>query len=175
MSKVDDNRCAESVWDRSSWRHFQCSRKPGYGRAGLYCKQHAKKHPADDIETEVMYAANWSLGSKFRLARCRVSDVTEKTLIIRSVDDLLGWPPHTGLQYARSGGEWLFFATAREAIQWGAEVAQRRFDDLVNKVARAEKELAMLTGMLAADSLDEMIDQINAGPRGVPTGPLTLD
>lgn len=44
---------------------------------------------------------------------------------------------------------------------------KRRFDDLVNKVPQRPKKLAMLTGMLAASGLDEMIDQINSGGRGV--------
>jgi len=37
-------RCAMEVWsaDRGALP-YQCCRKPGYGPANLYCKQHAKK------------------------------------------------------------------------------------------------------------------------------------
>ena len=36
--------CAWQVWDPGPGIHaHQCSRKNGYGSAGLYCKQHAKK------------------------------------------------------------------------------------------------------------------------------------
>lgn len=40
--------CYEEVPDggRSVLSH-QCQRKRGYGKEGLYCKQHAKRHPAE--------------------------------------------------------------------------------------------------------------------------------
>ena len=47
--KEDPTRCVEEVW---SWYSRQCSRKRGYGKDGLYCKQHAKNHPAE-AKTEV--------------------------------------------------------------------------------------------------------------------------
>ena len=40
----DKTRCIESVW--SDYVGGQCSRKRGYGKDGLYCKQHAKRYPA---------------------------------------------------------------------------------------------------------------------------------
>ena len=44
----DVMRCSEEVWN-ADWytRAHQCSRKRGYGRDELYCKQHAKRHPAE--------------------------------------------------------------------------------------------------------------------------------
>lgn len=36
-------RCAESVWTSIGCSSYQCSRKPGHGPDGLYCKQHAKQ------------------------------------------------------------------------------------------------------------------------------------
>ena len=36
------DQCAYEVWDFSGWQLHQCSRKPGHGPEGLYCKQHAK-------------------------------------------------------------------------------------------------------------------------------------
>ena len=37
-------RCIKEVWPSSrGWVPYQCSRKRGYGKDGLYCKQHAKK------------------------------------------------------------------------------------------------------------------------------------
>lgn len=44
----DTNRCIESVGDGSYWHFYQCSRKRGHGEGGLYCKQHAKRHPAKE-------------------------------------------------------------------------------------------------------------------------------
>ena len=40
----DETRCIEEVWpsDGHGWNSYQCTRKRGYGKDGLYCKQHAK-------------------------------------------------------------------------------------------------------------------------------------
>lgn len=168
-------QCAESVWDRNSWSNYQCSRSAGYGKDGLYCKQHAKKHPPDDQETVVMWAVQWSISNKLHLARCRVFGVTDKALVVKSADTILGLSPHPKTQYMTVGGDWLFFTTPREAIQWGAERAQRRVDALKRNVAQAEDELDTLTKMLAADDLDAKVDAIQGALRTAPTGPLTLD
>ena len=42
--RYDPYRCAEEVWGSRTWIPYQCSRKPGYGPDGLYCKQHAKQY-----------------------------------------------------------------------------------------------------------------------------------
>lgn len=40
-------QCAEIVAPMShSYSDWQCTAKPGHGHAGLFCKRHAKKHPA---------------------------------------------------------------------------------------------------------------------------------
>jgi len=44
----DTTLCIEEVETFKGWHSFQCSRKRGKGRDGLYCGQHAKKHPADE-------------------------------------------------------------------------------------------------------------------------------
>jgi len=39
----DETQCAWRVWNRWCFTiNYQCSRKPGRGPDGLYCKQHAK-------------------------------------------------------------------------------------------------------------------------------------
>jgi hypothetical protein len=43
-------RCHAEIWD--NWTTSRCSRKNGYGRDGDYCKQHAKKHPAEAEATK---------------------------------------------------------------------------------------------------------------------------
>lgn len=50
----DPELCAEDVQDggRSPLSH-QCCRKNGFGDRGLFCKQHAKWHPAKPDEQEV--------------------------------------------------------------------------------------------------------------------------
>jgi hypothetical protein len=59
----DPSRCCEQVWRPRAWGSVQCSRKPGYGPAGLYCKQHdpatvAAKHAAMDAKIR----AEWNQG-----------------------------------------------------------------------------------------------------------------
>lgn len=41
------NFCAADVL-RYKWRQSQCSRKPGHGPHGAFCKQHAKRYSEDD-------------------------------------------------------------------------------------------------------------------------------
>jgi hypothetical protein len=43
---MDKTRCVELVTN-DLWHFSQCSRKRGYGKDGLYCKQHAKRHPVE--------------------------------------------------------------------------------------------------------------------------------
>jgi len=40
----DKTKCIKEVWPSSGgWIPYQCTRKRGYGKGRLYCKQHAKK------------------------------------------------------------------------------------------------------------------------------------
>lgn len=45
LDAEDVTRCIANV---SEWHEVQCSRPRGYGEDGLYCKQHAKRHPAKE-------------------------------------------------------------------------------------------------------------------------------
>lgn len=40
----DPTRCIHEVWPANGWASYQCRRKRGYGKDGLYCKQHAKQY-----------------------------------------------------------------------------------------------------------------------------------
>lgn len=42
----DPQRCVYEVMQPHSYMFAQCNRKRGHGYDGLYCKQHAKKHPS---------------------------------------------------------------------------------------------------------------------------------
>jgi hypothetical protein len=46
QSIEDPERCIEKVADFTGFHFLQCMRKRGFGEGGLYCKQHAKRHPA---------------------------------------------------------------------------------------------------------------------------------
>jgi hypothetical protein len=43
----DPKQCVESVSDDTGWHSHQCYRKRGHGKDGLYCRQHAKRHPVE--------------------------------------------------------------------------------------------------------------------------------
>lgn len=38
----DSSRCADEAYDSVSRMFYQCSRKPGHGPDGIFCKQHAR-------------------------------------------------------------------------------------------------------------------------------------
>ena len=41
--------CAAEVANAVGWGRHQCSRRPGHGKNGIFCKQHAKDNPDDPI------------------------------------------------------------------------------------------------------------------------------
>ena len=43
-------RCIEVVYPQEQWATRQCLRRRGHGEDGLYCKQHAKRHPASGAD-----------------------------------------------------------------------------------------------------------------------------
>lgn len=48
--KARPEQCHEAVRDSHGFfRTKQCSRKLGFGRGGLFCKQHAKKYPSEEV------------------------------------------------------------------------------------------------------------------------------
>lgn len=48
---LDTDRCAAIVTQPPHYLHFyQCNRKPGHGRDGAYCKQHAKQRRYQELK-----------------------------------------------------------------------------------------------------------------------------
>lgn len=43
------DQCAKEVFSPCGWFSYQCSRKNGHGLNGVYCKQHAKRYPAAEV------------------------------------------------------------------------------------------------------------------------------
>ena len=39
--------CIEAVFPHGGYHNYQCERKRGYGKDGLYCKRHAKTKAKD--------------------------------------------------------------------------------------------------------------------------------
>ena len=42
------DHCSEEV--EGSWHSWQCREPPGHGDRALFCKQHAKRHPAEEAQ-----------------------------------------------------------------------------------------------------------------------------
>ncbi len=42
IRQENPNRCIEAIWHKEYGCGYQCQRKRGYGKDGLYCKQHSK-------------------------------------------------------------------------------------------------------------------------------------
>lgn len=41
-TKYKEGYCAYEVFTSDGWTSYQCKRKNGHGKMGLFCKQHAK-------------------------------------------------------------------------------------------------------------------------------------
>jgi len=48
IRREDTSRCIARVPDDGGYYFFQCKRRRGHGEDGLYCKTHAKRHPAKE-------------------------------------------------------------------------------------------------------------------------------
>lgn len=51
--KENPLKCIQEVRDSSGWHSYQCARKRGFGKEGLYCKQHAKIMAQIEARNEV--------------------------------------------------------------------------------------------------------------------------
>lgn len=97
-----------------------------------------------------MYAAKWTHGMAFSLVRCQVFSVTEKSLVVKSVEPLVGiWNPYPLTAYPLAGGEWKFFSTEEEVVQWGMARGQEMLAALLSKVATLQSEIAALSNISA--------------------------
>lgn len=153
---MTEEKCAARVIPNERWGLFhahRCNRKAGFGKDGLYCKQHAKQHPADDQETVTMYAARWEYSS-FDVAACQVHSVTDKSLEIHSAKAIFGYTPAAGRVKFPPNGQWAFFNTLTEALVWVQAHAGGNVADLQSEIARIERNLEPVTRMLKIENLE---------------------
>lgn len=58
---MSEELCRERVTHAGVWHSVRCSRRAGHGKDGLYCRQHALKHPAGAQETQRWWkVSRWS-------------------------------------------------------------------------------------------------------------------
>lgn len=150
---MNAEKCAEMVWD-GFWSH-RCTRKPGYGKGGLYCKQHAKQYPADNQETVTMYAARQKY-SGFDLAVCEVFDVTDASLVVKSARAIFGYSLPTG-QTRFSADDWQWFKTVREALLFIERAVNSKVFSLRAEAVRMEQNLEPVKRMLGLEDLEQRV------------------
>lgn len=110
-------KCIESVAEGGrSVMSYQCSRDRGFGKDGLYCKQHAKEYPATE-EVVIWYEIDYT----DRVKPIRVTGETEKCLYVQ-----WGQSGRSSRQ-AKTGKE---FRTEREAYE---ALLVRQQDNLESK------------------------------------------
>ena len=152
---MDENRCAKKVWH--NYTGNRCARKAGFGNGGLYCKQHAKQYPAKDQETTTMYAARQEYNS-FDVAVCQVYDVTDKTLVIHGAQAIFGYAPRKGhTRMALAVGQWVFFNTARAALEWVHLRMVNKANNLRAEITRIERNLEPVERMLKLEDLEDRV------------------
>lgn len=150
---MDTETCAAKVWE-NYWAH-RCTRKSGYGKDGLYCKQHAKQYPADNQETVTMYAARQQY-SGFDLVVCEVFDVTDASLVIKSARAIFGYSAPTR-QTRFSSGDWQWFKTVREALLFIERAVNSKVLSLRAEAVRMEQNLEPVQRMLALEDLEQRV------------------
>lgn len=120
--KEDTKRCIESVAEGGrSVAVYQCTRVRGFGKDGLYCKQHAKEYPIDAPVT-----LWWKID--YRGVRSfRVTEETDKCLYVQYGEG------YRSSRQTKTGRE---YRTEREACEaWVAQTkvaldaAQSEYDE----------------------------------------------
>ena len=151
---MDKSKCRASVYGRS-FGGGPCSRKAGFGKDGLYCKQHAKQYPADNQETVTMYAAKQRY-SGFDLVSCEVFDVTDASLVVKSARVIFGYSMPTG-PTRFSTDNWQWFSTAREALLWIERAVNGKVLSLRAEAVRMEQSLEPVQRMLALEDIEQRV------------------
>lgn len=109
--KEDATRCIESVPEGGrSVASYQCARVRGFGKDGLYCKQHAKQFPTDE-EVTLWWKIDYRGVRSFR-----VTEETDKCLYVSY------GAGHRSSRQAKTGRE---YRTEREACEaWVAQTKE---------------------------------------------------
>lgn len=139
-----------------SFHQYRCTRNAGYGEGGLYCKQHAKRYPADNQETVTMYTAKQEYSS-FDVAVCQVYDVTDKSLVVHSAEAIFGYAPGKGHTKMPPSGQWRFFDTATQALVWVKARMGNKVANLQSEIARIEQNLEPVERMLALEDIEQRV------------------
>ena len=137
---ADKARCAEMMWDKTTWSSYNCQRPAGYGAGAAYCKQHAKRHPSVDKVAAgmVKYWAEWEF-SMPGLAQVTVIDETERTFTITNKTDLVG---RTYIDGTNKKGSGLLTDNLEAACEWIEQSMEIRLLAAENVLRRAKETAA---------------------------------
>lgn len=128
-----NNTCPVEVFS-GSWYSSPCGKKAGFGKDGLYCKQHAETRPSSDQPTTTA----WVVSQK-TLTRVQVYGVTPKTFLINSAEDIIGESYMSPGRYSRDRLE--LFSDEAEAAQRLVDIAAAHYEICRKRLNDADRDL----------------------------------
>lgn len=131
--------CVETIpsRDRSDSPH-QCSKANGHGVGGLYCKVHAKEHPAEETLAEVFTiykAKHCALNEWIQELQC--SKMTAGQVTVKSPNG--GWITERLVDDGNYG--YKYFKIRDEAITYLRDYMQQRVDAAQKEVEALKRRL----------------------------------
>lgn len=142
----DTTLCIEEVQGSGKGGMFyQCNRKRGYGRDGLYCGQHALRHPADGE----IYPTRFMVELRYdrpNISIVRIIKETENNVTLREDRNIIGsiYPSHSPIQKSKVH----LFDTMEEARDYLFQRLIERSVELSNEsnqLAKMAEEITHVT------------------------------
>ena len=120
--REDVTRCVERVAEGGrSVASYQCRRDRGFGKDGLYCKQHAKEYPATNNDVMIWYQINY----RDKVESICVTSETESQIYVQHLEG------GKSSRQAKTGCE---FRTEKEAYEYLLACQIKECQDLENAV-----------------------------------------
>lgn len=123
----------------------QCSRTPGFGPDGLYCKQHAEHIGYYEETGRHLFIAELSKYGAVTLAKVPIARETDKTYTVNreKVEHLLG---HAYLSKRVTKGKGVF-EDGKAALEFLVDEAEEYIQSLENKLESAKLTFEMLVNL----------------------------
>ncbi len=141
-NRYDSKKCAAEAADTSTrfTRFFQCSRKPGFGTDGLFCKQHAKAEITElkkAFSIKSVSAGFSCYKDNYEIKEAPITKFTDQSVFIVSENGEVR-------REARHGTYNIFFPTKEEAIGALTKRAENNIEKSKQSISLAEEFLKSL-------------------------------